>query len=61
MFHVKHDTSEINLSGYPLPMEGNAVKLRICVSRYDSAIDYRLLRFLKLLRLLRFSECAYKR
>ena len=43
------------------PPSGNAVKLRICVSRYDSAIDYRLLRFLKLLRLLRFSECAYKR
>ena len=44
-----------------LPRRGNAVKLRICVSRYDSTSSDRLLKFLRLLRLLRFSECADRR
>ena len=54
------DASEI-ISIYPLPQEGNAVKLRICVSRYDSASSNKLLKFLRILRLLRFSECADRR
>ena len=36
------------------PLDVNAVKLRICTSRRDLVCDYRLLRFLKLLRMLRF-------
>ena len=40
------------------PRRGNAVKLRICVSRYAFAIGDRLLKFLRVLRLLRFPECA---
>ena len=44
-----------------LPRRGNAVKLRICASKHDLVCDYRLLRFLKLLRLLRFFECADRR
>ena len=43
------------------PVGGNAVKLRICASKHDLVCDYRLLRFLKLLRLLRFFECADRR
>ena len=43
------------------PRRGNAVKLRICASKHDLVCDYRLLRFLKLLRLLRFFECADRR
>ena len=35
------------------PPSGNAIKLRICVSRYDSASGDRLLKFLRVLRLLR--------
>ena len=45
-------------TSWVLPRRGNAVKLRICVSRYDSASGDRLLKFLRVLRLLRFSECA---
>ena len=44
-----------------LPRRGNAVKLRICVDRHDSASGDRLLKFLRVLRLLRFSECANNR
>ena len=43
------------------PLRGNAVKLRICVNRHDSASGDRLLKFLRVLRLLRFSECANRR
>ena len=46
---------------YLSPPSGNAVKLRICASKHDLVCDYRLLRFLKLLRLLRFFECADRR
>ena len=41
--------------------ESNVIKLRICASRYDSASGDRLLKFLRVLRLLRFSECAHRR
>ena len=34
---------------------GNVVKLRICIDRYDSAGNQRVL---KVLRVLRFIECA---
>ena len=44
--------------GEMLTAIGNAVKLRICVSRYDSAGGDRLLKFLRVLRLLKFPECA---
>ena len=35
--------------------------LRVCVSKCDSASGDRLLKFLRILRLLRFSECAHRR
>ena len=35
--------------------------LRVCVSKCDSASGDRLLKFLRILRLLRFPECANKR
>ncbi len=42
--------------GWQTRQTTNAVKLRICMSRYDFVRGYRLLRFLKLLRSLRFSN-----
>ena len=41
--------------------ESNVIKLRICASRYDSASGDRLLKFLRVLRWLRFPECAHRR
>ena len=50
---------KLNASGlYLTSPSGNAVKLRICVDRHDSASGDRLLKLLRVLRLLRFLECA---
>ena len=59
-FHVKHKAGG-KCSSVSSPPSGNVVKLRICVSRYDSASYDRFLKFLRVLRLLRFSECANNR